>query len=420
MSTKRALFITVGTGFGDQKSIDSLAHMILFSIKDENPDYVVFYGSKSSKHTIESFKNQYKNEFNTDFQNYEFVELIEINDFNSCFKKMEEKLLSYNNEYDIRIDYTSGTKTMTMTAAILSTVYRKELLLVDGDRGKDNLVISGTERRKSQSLYKVYDNVNLKYIKKSFSDCRFKSAEILLKKMVILENEDYYENLIKCYENFDLFNHTEALNLFPKHYSEIFPEISNQMKLNEKALNIINLKEKVVDGKTKPEHKFRCYYILADLLNNAFRRAYEGKYDDAIARLYRSLELIGQIKLKKGYKIITSKLDFDELRKKKIKDKNYLFNLEQNNKNKIGLRENFNLLYQLDNPIGIEFKDIEKGVNDKLSLRNDSILAHGLKHKTLDDYLEFKNVVMKFAEILYDDIYDLIEETKFPTFEDYI
>ena len=38
-------------------------------------------------------------------------------------------------------------------------------------------------------------------------------------------------------------------------------------------------------------------YYLPDLLNNAYRRIEEGKYDDAVARLYRSIELTAQLGL---------------------------------------------------------------------------------------------------------------------------
>ena len=44
-----------------------------------------------------------------------------------------------------------------------------------------------------------------------------------------------------------------------------------------------------------------AYYMLAFILNNARRREDENKFDDAVARLYRSLELFAQIRLSKEY-----------------------------------------------------------------------------------------------------------------------
>ncbi len=73
-----------------------------------------------------------------------------------------------------------------------------------------------------------------------------------------------------------------------KGFNKNFPEVSRQLNKNIKALGVLN----------NPDNQLRCKYILASMLNNARRRADESKYDDAIARLYRSLELIAQIKLK--------------------------------------------------------------------------------------------------------------------------
>lgn len=53
-------------------------------------------------------------------------------------------------------------------------------------------------------------------------------------------------------------------------------------------------------------------FLLADLLVNAERRATEGKYDDAVARLYRAVELIAQLLLSKRG-IDTSNVEVERL-----------------------------------------------------------------------------------------------------------
>ena len=52
---------------------------------------------------------------------------------------------------------------------------------------------------------------------------------------------------------------------------------------------------------------------MADLLNNAQRRIDEGKYDDAVARLYRANELIAQITLTKFGVIDNALLDEEKV-----------------------------------------------------------------------------------------------------------
>ena len=69
-----------------------------------------------------------------------------------------------------------------------------------------------------------------------------------------------------------------------------FLELKVKLEKNLNALGII--------VNSRSENLKKCY-ILASLINNSKRKAADYKYDDAIARLYRSFELIAQIKLLK-------------------------------------------------------------------------------------------------------------------------
>jgi CRISPR-associated protein (TIGR02710 family) len=410
MKKKIRLFLTVGTGVGsDKKRIDSLAHGLLSSINHNNPDYLIFFGSKESEKTVESLKTQYENKHKIELENYEFVTLEDIDNFNSCFRQMQNEILKYRDD-EIRIDYTSGTKTMTVTAAICSILYRKELNLVSGERDK-GIVIQGTERIETQSIYRVYDEITLDKVKEFFNHNRFLSAKEFLKDIKVL-NSNEIPLMIDTYNFWDKFNHQKAFDSFSfyKQVMNDFPEMRKELQNNQQFLNIINTKN----------HEQRCYYVLADLLNNAERRFEEGKYDDAIARLYRSLELIVQIRLKIKYKQKTSSIDIGRLNKT-IKDESYLNYLQQKrqfDKIKLGLTESFKLLLKLneDDELASKFKSYGKSIDTILSYRNMSILAHGLEPKTRDEYLEFKEKVFPLAKILKDDIYDLMDLAKFPKF----
>ncbi|MGL4670581.1 MAG: TIGR02710 family CRISPR-associated CARF protein [Methanobacteriaceae archaeon] len=408
------LFMTVGTGVGDSdKKIDSLAHGLLFSIRESNPDFVVFFGSELSRKTVKSLKEQYKEENDgKDFENFEFILINDIDSFNECYDKIKNELFNFKDS-TIRIDYTSGTKTMTMTAAICSTIYRKDLILVSGTRGKDGIVLKGTEEKKTQNLYQVYDKFTLDKIKDLFNNNLFDSALLFLEEMRVIPDEQY-SKLIKSYNMWDKFHHELAYENFSSEFSKDFSEIENQIAKNNKVLNILNLKE----------HKLRCYYILADLLNNVERRAEEGKYDDAIARLYRSLELIGQIKLKKSYKLITSNLDIEKVENIMKKSKNiknneqYILKLKNkkgiDGKIRIGLKDNFILLDNLENSLGIKFMENKNKFYNTLKHRNQSILAHGLNPKFELDYKEFKKLVFDLAKELEPQIEYFMKDAKFP------
>ena len=128
--------------------VHSLAHGL--KVKHTKPDEIVFFGSNLSKKTIESLKNQYMEEGYDEFLENKFVLIENVDSFDDCFSTIKNNLDDYKDE-EVIIDYTSGTKTMTMTAAICSVLYHKDLILITGSRGINGLVTSRTENIVTQN-----------------------------------------------------------------------------------------------------------------------------------------------------------------------------------------------------------------------------------------------------------------------------
>jgi len=398
---KTALLMTVGTGIGGQVATEDLAHGILYSIDTLNPDKVIFFGSELSKKTIKSLKEQFLNEFNEEFDYYEFILLEEIDDFKVYFEAFKQKILELS-DYKIIIDYTSGTKTMTMSAAFASMLFRKNLYFVGGER-EDGVVIRGTEKIISQNLYPIYDDLMISKIKELFNTNRFEAGKALLED-VTKAKKDTYAKLFDAYYYFDNVEYNKAKEYFNrKDFAKEWPELSKQFSLNAKALHFLN----------DEEEESRHYYILASLINNARRRAEETKYDDAIARLYRALELIAQIKLRNDYGIDTSDVDLTILNEYNI---NHDFEPDFNGIVKISLIQDYELLNNLENELGEFYKENKDLVLANISSRNNSILAHGLKSQTEKQYNKFRDLVLRFAKVLNPEIKEFIKETEFPEF----
>ena len=397
--------MTVGTGI---ESGEDLAHGIFFSIESHNPDEIFFFGSEASKKTIAHIHD----EILEDYDGYEFIQVEHIDDFKEYFNAIKSKILEFKDEKVI-IDYTSGTKTMTMAAAFASMIYHKNLVFVSGKR-ENGIVKSGTEKIISQNLYPVYDDLMMEKIKDLFNSNRFEAGKILLDDVVESEDKQLYERLFDIYYNFDNINYEKAFELFTteflKEVIERFSYLKSQLSQNRMALQTI----------VRKDHKLRCYCILASLINNAKRRCREGKYDDAIARLYRSFELVAQIRLKEKYNIKTSKVDLESLRKRGLTD-DYLDTLDScrfdlNDDVKIGLIKDYDLLYHLGDDLGVFYAENVNEINECSSFRNKSILAHGLNYQTKDDYERFEKLVLESANILTKDLDKFLNQTLFPEF----
>ena len=153
--------------------------------------------------------------------------------------------------------------------------------------------------------------------------------------------------------------------------------------------------------------------MLASILNNARRREDENKFDDAVARLYRSLELIAQIRLSKEYGIDSSNVDIDVLRQNNIDD-DYLSEINISDEIKFGLTADYELLAQLNDDLGDFYLENKNQIRNILKFRNNSILAHGFDSCSKKEYDEFSEIVLKAANLLHNDMEKFIEETKFP------
>ena len=218
-------------------------------------------------------------------------------------------------------------------------------------------------------------------------------------------NKQVYHKLFRAYYYFDNVDYKNANEYFNrKEFVKEWPELTNEFGLNAKALHFLS------DG----EEDTRPYYVLASLISNARRRAEETKYDDAIARLYRSLELIAQIRLKNEYGINTSDVDLAILKQHGI---NREFEADFKGIVRISLIQGYDLLHDLGDDLGEFYAENKNSVLANISSRNHSILAHGLNSQTEKQYKKFMDLVLRFAKVLNPNINAVIEETEFPEFE---
>ncbi|MBE6504235.1 MAG: TIGR02710 family CRISPR-associated protein [Methanobrevibacter millerae] len=338
-----------------------------------------------------------------------------MDDFNSCFEAFEAKIweLDYSTDknYEIIMDYTSGTKTMSASMACCGMFYSKDLISIGGDRSTGE-VSAGTEIINYQNLYKIYDKFALMRIRNNFNSNRFMPCIDILNHIVDLSiHKDSLLNLCKAYYSWDNMEFEKAYeHLIKVDIKEIeFAEIRRDIKKNLNALGNI-VKSKSVNLKN-------CY-ILASLINNSIRKAEEYKYDDAIARLYRSFELIAQIELTK-YNIKSSDIDISVLKENKVSDE-FIEDLEktiEDGKIRIGLSKDFLLLNELGNDLGKYYVENESLIKNTTQKRNNSILAHGLESQTKEDFDHFLEIVLTLARKLDKDMNKFIKETKFTKFE---
>jgi len=138
-----------------------------------------------------------------------------------------------------------------------------------------------------------------------------------------------------------------------------------------------------------PQMKGHGLEAVEDLLRNAERRAGQQRYDDAVGRLYRAMELTEQLLLKLAVcdqvgpnGIDTANVQVDRLpaaiqaqwrSKAEGKTSNTVKGL------KIGLADGFDLLAALGHPTGQAWHERRSELVNAINTRNNSLFAHGFR-----------------------------------------
>ncbi len=230
------LFMTTGTGINSDNSDEGdkqLAKKLYSTINKIYPNKVVFFASNISKQTIPYIEELFKKD-NDEFisgEDYEIVTVEAIDDFSSCFEIFESKILQYDymddKDYQIIMDYTSGTKTMSAAMACCGMFYLKDLVSVGGDR-RNGQVSAGTEIINYQNLYKIYDKFALMRTRRNFNSHRFMPCIDILNYIVDLNiHKDSFLNLCKAYYYWDnmafehAYNHLKEVDTKAMEFVEI-------------------------------------------------------------------------------------------------------------------------------------------------------------------------------------------------------
>lgn len=408
---KTALFMTVGIG-GQNK--ESLVNGLYTCIDKTNTDLIVFFASEQSKvGMVPLIKEAYFKDKQRELTHCKIIGIENVDDFDHIFNKIKNAVLEYQNEYKIIINYNSGTKTMTMTAALISALYNTDLISVIGKRNDSGFIESKTEQINYLNLYQYYDELLINKLREYFNNNNFESGKLLFKDITSNKiNKEAYEKLFNSYYAANNVNFEEAFDNFDlKLFKEECEGLDeNQLNNNAQALNIINNKNKHGEYNSN-----RDYYILASILNNAWRKYENNRYDDGIARLYRSLELIAQIRLME-YNIDSSNVNIEILRENNV-DEGFIEKINNKKVKNIALNEDYLLLKLLNDELGIYYENNFNKIRNMLNFRNNSILAHGLDSLTKEQFEKFNDVVLSMANLLKPDIAKYIEHTKFPTFK---
>lgn len=299
---------------------------------------------------------------------YEVVRIQDLDSLEACYHEALATLGKLRRDWpEARIvaDYTGGTKSMTAGLAIAALDdERCEMNLVAGTRADLDRTRDRTQFAQPVAVWEVRARRQFREVSTRVARFDYAGAVSLLEHIALMPVSRDLREAVRAWvaicrglDAWDRFAHREARQLLEPYRPRLVPHWI------------------MLDALCEPEPR-DPYLQVDDLLFNAERRAEQGRYDDAVARAYRALELIAQNRLRAQYGIDTANVD-----PVKISDHAHTIaeqNRDQSGKIRLALVQAWDLLRAWgDDPLGAWFVSRKGELRALLEIRNGSILAHG-------------------------------------------
>lgn len=392
---------------------------VVTAIRDYAPAFVCFFattGARGSRVTVDGAGNPCGDNMPNIVtqtklapESFEPVEVAEPDALSDCYGLMMLHLRRMGEKYNgqrLVADYTGGTKTMGAALVLAALELNWELSLVRGTRADLVRVLDGSEMASLVNAGEVRARQVLNEARRLFDAYAYTSAESVIESIARtapLSNELQHAvsqmvALCRVFDAWDRFDHARAKQLLAPYQSRC---VSQWRFL-----------------KSLDNEQSKGYGGVLDLIRNAERRASRGRYDDAVARLYRALELFGQTRLQQRQPALySSDIEVNAL-PENLRAQYEALRDSHSKKIQIGLRQNYELLSHLEDPLGTLYRDFDKRLLNALSSRNNSILAHGLAPLTGEGYETIVRLTTEFIQAGLNTLGINLDAPQFPRWEE--
>jgi CRISPR-associated protein (TIGR02710 family) len=400
-------------------SVGGTVDPITKSVREHRPDFVCFYASQDTVGTtVPKVIDKLKAAGISPRTHYLLVDDPE--DIVHCYEKaiaMSKVIADEGFQpEDVMVDYTGGTKTMSAALALASVGKGYSFSYVGGtERTKEGVgvVVSGTEVvRSGVSPWQLFAVEEKRRLAIYFNSHQFaaaiESVEGLCKR-IPPETAPAFQllkSVIEGYQCWDQFQHKKALEKFVAARETIkgaLPFIRSADETLAVFFERARQDAVLLHEMKRSTGEFKSFALqsVEDLLSNAERRADEGKYDDAVARLYRALEMIGQMAFEKKLGVKTDEVPIDKIPSHLQEEYQKRFFDQKSGTLKLSLDAVFRVLKSLGHDEGKQYIAHEEDIKQILSARNYSILAHGsnpVKKETYDNFAKLLREIFKIEE----------------------
>lgn len=374
---KRALIITIG--LSSKADSPGIIDALAVDVEDFGPDHVVLISTAISRPIADRLAERIEPLVAT----VQHCSLEAAHDLNEVFGASRDAIEQLVGDgyarRDIAVNYGSGTKVMSC-GLVMAAVFGRcgSLRYVRSGRG------APSERLIEASTAGVFAHRDLAMAVVSARELRFTSARRILRgvQTSLLRPEERTDRaqLLKLFEAYHAW-HGFLIGRFLELYENVTFDspMREPFRLSDEGLAAA--RQLAADLEAQRPSVSLCI----ELFNSAERCRFTGGLTDAFSRLYRAIEVLAQERLLERYGIDADDVDAHKAPPRYRPDFEALRSL-QDGRIRLGLRKTYELLYRLEDDLGVDFIDDEQ-MPARLDERRSTILAHGVEpvSKTVAD-----------------------------------
>jgi CRISPR-associated protein (TIGR02710 family) len=335
----------------------------------------------------------------------DLVLLENPDDLAEVYRQIVNKIKTLPPSQSAYADYTGGTKTMSLALGMAAIDHGLTLYLTTSST-RENLikVERGESTERSPTTLITLERTLHQEIPRFLQDFNYSGAIATLQSLLQAfelppDQKRQIRQQLNTYGGFDAWDRFDHLNAWKLLSLSLDRKAPHRLALKRVMASRQAIDSEFTTPDPMPNHG---YELVEDLLLNAQRRAHQGRYDDAMGRLYRALELLAQIRLKQAHGLETGNLDLTQLpeplRQAYGGDRH-----PPTGKVQIALWNSYQLLSQLPNdPLGQHFQPQAQRLQDTLLIRNQSLLAHGFTPITAQAYSDHSTILQTFIHTALD------------------
>lgn len=382
-------------------SVGGTPQPIVASIKQYQPSRVILWHTADTKKTAD----QSVLDSNIVAGCVDFRLVSDEQDFTSCVADARslrndfEHWTTRSDSHEVIVDFTGGTKLMSAALALVTHRWKCRFSYVGGtqrSKGGIGIVVDGSENpiRSDNPLdalaYQyLFDAIQL------FNAGMPAAAERMLDPVSrrsdiepsVKRSVSAMVHVLRAYAKWDAFQHGDAVTSFDNALKSL-NDIAAMIPVADLSTSLLSHRQTCETLKGAGGRPTRD--LVLDLVANAERRAHQGQYDDAVARLYRAIEAFAQSELS------AIGVDTSSVRADQVPDsvRETFHAKPEDGTYKLGLQDAFILLRALEPDAASPFFNNKCETNaSPLTARNQSILAHGFQPVSEKTFKSLQKVV---------------------------